>query len=169
VGPQHEPSFERILGPYIKNLTALGINAAIRRVDSAQYERRVKSFDFDIVVTRFTMGLTPSVELNEYFSSGSAAVDGSRNLAGIKDPAVDALIDKALEAKSRAELVAAVKALDRVLRANHYWVPQWYKGAHNIPHWNKFARPAVKPKYDLGAVDTWWVDADKQAKLGRLN
>jgi microcin C transport system substrate-binding protein len=160
-----EPSFERILGPYIKNLTAIGIRATIRRVDPAQYERRSKSFDFDIVVKRYVMRSTPGVELNDYFSSASAAIEGSTNMAGIKSAAVDALIAKAGSAKTRDELVVAMKALDRVLRAGHYWVPQWYKGAHNVPHWNKFARPGVKAKYDLGAVDTWWVDADKQAKL----
>jgi microcin C transport system substrate-binding protein len=161
----NEPSFERILGPYIKNLTAIGIQATIRRVDPAQYERRSKSFDFDVLVKRYAMRATPGAELNDYFSSTSADIDGSLNLAGIKSPAVDALIAKAGEAKTRPDLVIAMRALDRVLRAGHYWVPQWYKGAHNLPHWNKFARPAVKPKYDLGAVDTWWVDADKQAKL----
>jgi microcin C transport system substrate-binding protein len=160
-----ESSFERILGPYIKNLTAIGIRATIRRVDPAQYERRSKSFDFDIVVKRYVMRSTPGVELNDYFSSASAAVEGSTNMAGIRSPAVDALIANAGSAKSRGELVAAMRALDRVLRAGHYWVPQWHKGAHNVPHWNKFSRPAVKPKYDLGAVDTWWVDAEKQAKL----
>jgi microcin C transport system substrate-binding protein len=160
-----EPSFERILGPYIKNLTAIGIRATIRRVDPAQYERRSKSFDFDIVVKRYVMRSTPGVELNDYFSSASAAVEGSTNMAGIKSPAVDALIAKASSARTRGDLVVAMKALDRVLRAGHYWVPQWYKGAHNVPHWNKFSRPPAKPKYDLGAVDTWWLDADKQAKL----
>jgi microcin C transport system substrate-binding protein len=160
-----EPSFERILGPYIKNLTAIGIRATIRRVDPAQYERRSKSFDFDIVVKRYVMRSTPGVELNDYFSSASASVEGSTNMAGIKSPAVDALIAKASSAKTRGDLVVAMKALDRVLRAGHYWVPQWYKGAHNVPHWNKFSRPPAKPKYDLGAVDTWWLDADKQAKL----
>jgi microcin C transport system substrate-binding protein len=163
-----EASFERILGPYIKNLTAIGIRATIRRVDPAQYERRSKSFDFDIVVKRYVMRSTPGVELNDYFSSASASVEGSTNMAGIKSPAVDALIGKAGGAKTRDELVVAMKALDRVLRAGHYWVPQWYKGAHNVPHWNKFSRPDVKAKYDLGAVDTWWLDAEKQAKL-KLN
>jgi microcin C transport system substrate-binding protein len=161
----NEPSFERILGPYLKNLTAIGIRATIRRVDPAQYERRSKSFDFDVVVKRYVMRSTPGVELNDYFSSSSASVEGSTNMAGIKSPAVDALIAKAGSAKTREELVVAMRALDRVLRAGHYWVPQWHKGLHTVPHWNKFSRPAVKAKYDLGAVDTWWLDADKQAKL----
>jgi microcin C transport system substrate-binding protein len=161
----NEPSFERILGPYLKNLTAIGIRATIRRVDPAQYERRSKSFDFDVVVKRYVMRSTPGVELNDYFTSPSAAVEGSLNMAGIKSPAVDALVAKAGSAQSRDDLVVTMRALDRVLRAGHYWVPQWHKGLHTVPHWNKFSRPAVKAKYDLGAVDTWWLDADKQAKL----
>ena len=111
-----EPSFERVLGPYINNLKAIGIDANIRRVDAAQYERRVKSFDFDIITTRFVMRLTPGVELKAYFGSQAAKQDGSRNLAGIADPAIDALVDTALEAHGRSELDTAVKALDRVLR-----------------------------------------------------
>jgi microcin C transport system substrate-binding protein len=161
----YEPSFERVLGPYIKNLQALGIKANIRRVDPAQYERRVKAFDFDIVTQRFVMRLTPGAELLNFFGSDSANTDGSFNLAGIKSPVVDALAAKVLEAQSRQELVTAMRALDRVLRAGHYWVPHWYKASHNIAHWNKFGRPAIKPKYDRGIVDTWWYDAEKAAKL----
>jgi len=159
-----EPSFERVLGPYINNLKAIGIDANIRRVDAAQYERRVKSFDFDIITTRFVMRLTPGVELKAYFGSQAAKQDGSRNLAGIADPAIDALVDTALEAHGRSELDTAVKALDRVLRAGHYWVPHWYKAAHNIAVWNKFSWPDQKPKYDRG-IDTWWFDAAKAAKV----
>ncbi|MCL4766240.1 MAG: extracellular solute-binding protein [Hyphomicrobiaceae bacterium] len=161
----YEPTFERVLGPYVKNLQALGIHTAIRRVDPAQYERRVKGFDFDIVTQRYVMRLTPGVELFNFFGSDAAGTDGSFNLAGIKSPVVDALAAKVLEARSRQELVTATRALDRVLRAGHYWVPHWYKASHNIAHWNKFSRPQVKPKYDRGIVDTWWFDAEKAAKL----
>jgi microcin C transport system substrate-binding protein len=161
----NEPGFERIIGPYLKNLTALGIQGVIRRVDPAQYESRSKSFDFDVIVKRFAMRSTPGAELNDYFSSASAAINGSSNLAGIKNPAIDALIAKAGEAKTRDELTVCMRALDRVLRAGHYWVPQWYKGAHNLPHWDKFSRPPAKPKYDLSAVETWWLDEVKLAKL----
>lgn len=159
-----EPSFERVLGPYINNLKAIGIDANIRRVDAAQYERRVKSFDFDIITTRFVMRLTPGVELKAYFGSQAAKQDGSRNLAGIADPVIDGLVDTALEAHGRGELDTAVNALDRVLRAGHYWVPHWYKAAHNIAVWNKFSWPEKKPKYDRG-IDTWWFDAAKAAKV----
>src|SRR5262249_25130762 len=113
----------------------------------------------------FVMGLTPGIELKNSFGSEAASADGTNNLAGIKDPVVDALIEKVMVAQSRAELVTAARALDRVLRAGHYWVPHWYKAAHHIVHWNKFSRPAQKPKYDTGVDDTWWYDADKAAKL----
>lgn len=162
-----EPTFERVLTPYIGTLKAIGVQASIRRVDSAQYERRVKSFDFDVVTQRFVMRLTPGVELKSYFGSEQASIDGSFNLAGIRDPVVDALVAKVLEAKSRNELAIATRALDRVLRAGHYWVPHWYKAAHNLAVWDKFSWPAVKPKYDRG-IDTWWYDPDKAAKL-KLN
>ncbi len=161
----NEPTFERILTPYIQNLKAIGINASIRRVDSAQYERRVKSYDFDIVTSRFVMSLTPGTELRSYWSSEAAKSEGSRNLAGISSPVIDALIEKIVAAKSREELVVATRAMDRILRASHYWVPHWFKAAHNIAYWDRLDRPAVKPKYDRGVIDTWWYDAAKAAKL----
>ena len=160
-----EPSFERVIAPYLKNLQAIGINASIRRIDSAQYERRVKSYDFDMITSRFSMSLTPGIELKNYWSSEAADMDGSRNLSGIKDPVVDALLDVVLRAKSRSELVTATRAIDRVLRANHYWVPHWYKASHHVVYWDKFGRPPTKPKYDRGILDTWWFDAEKAAKL----
>jgi microcin C transport system substrate-binding protein len=160
-----DPTSERIVGPYTENLKRIGINATMRRVDAAQYERRVKEFDYDIVTTRFVMSLTPGVELKGYFGSEYADVNGSSNRAGIKDPVVDALVSKIITAKSRQELVDAARALDRVLRAGHYWVSHYYKGSHTIAYWDKFAFPKVKPKYDRGIEDTWWIDAEKAAKL----
>ena len=106
-----------------------------------------------------------SEELLNFFGSEAADTEGSFNRAGIKSPVVDALAMKALEAQSREELVTAIRALDRVLRAGHYWVPQWYKASHHIAYWNKFGRPETKPKYDRGIVDTWWYDAEKASKL----
>jgi len=164
-----DPVSERILLPYVKNLEALGIAASVRRIDPAQYERRVKAFDFDVVTTRYVLRLTPGTEMRNFWSSEAAKTEGSFNLAGISQPAVDALIAKAVEAKSREELLTATRALDRVLRAGHYWVPQWYKAAHNIAYWDKFQRPAQKPRYDRGILDSWWYDADKAAKLKTIN
>lgn len=160
-----EPSFEPVLGNYVKNLRALGIDANIRRVDPAQYERRMKSFNFDVVVRRYVMANTPGPELRSFLGSKAASLEGSANLAGIADPVLDALVEKAIDAKSRAELETAVRALDRVFRAGHYWVPHWFKASHTIAHWDKFARPAIKPRYALGELDTWWFDTEKAAKL----
>lgn len=159
------PSFERIAGPYVKNLRSIGVVADMRRVDPAQYELRMKTFDFDMTTERFSLRLTPGVELKNFWGSEAARTDGSYNLAGISDPAVDALADRMVRATSRAELVTAARALDRVLRAGHYWVPHWYKAAHHLAFWNKFSWPEVKPKYDRGALTTWWYDAAKAAKL----
>jgi microcin C transport system substrate-binding protein len=160
-----DPSTERILTPYVKNLQAIGLSPTIRRIDPAQFERRRKSFDFDVVGTRYALRLTPGVELRSYWSSEAAKTDGSLNLAGISHPAIDALIAKVTEAKSRDELKTATRALDRVLRAGHYWVPHWYKAAHHVAHWDKFGRPAVKPRYERGITHTWWYDAEKAGKL----
>jgi microcin C transport system substrate-binding protein len=159
------PSFERIINPYVQNLKKIGINASLRRVDPAQYERRMKTFDFDVTTQRYTMNLTPSVELKSFWGSEAAGIDGSFNLAGISDPVVDALIDKVVAAKNRDELVTATRAVDRVLRTGHYWVPHWYKASHNLAFWNKFSRPSIKPKYDRGVITTWWFDPARAAEL----
>ncbi|MGD1935656.1 MAG: extracellular solute-binding protein, partial [Candidatus Phaeomarinobacter sp.] len=137
------PTFERVLQPFIKNLSLLGIDAKIRQVDAAQFEERLKDFDFDIITRRFSMRATPGVELRAFMGSEAAAEEGSRNLAGISSPAVDALIDKVTEAQSRDELVTAARSLDRVLRAGHYWIPQWYKAEHNLAVWDKFSMPVT--------------------------
>lgn len=159
------PSFERVVAPYVKNLKLLGIDATIRRVDPAQFQERTKTFDFDMVVRRYAIPNTPGVILRNYWGSSSANAKGSQNLAGVNDPVIDALIEKVIKANSRAELMIAARALDRVFRAKHYWVPHWYKGAHNIAFWNKFSWPATKPKYDRGVIETWWYDAQKAATL----
>ena len=160
-----EQAFERIAAPYVKNLKLLGIDASIRMVDPAQYQQRLKDFDFDITTERYQMRNTPGVELRSYFGSAAAKMDGSLNLAGISDPAVDALIERVIAAKSREELNTAARALDRVLRAGHYWVPHWYKASNTIAYWDKFSRPATKPRFDRGILDTWWYDEAKAAKL----
>ncbi|WP_424959191.1 extracellular solute-binding protein [Hyphomicrobium sp. 1Nfss2.1] len=160
-----ESGFERIILPYIANLKRVGINASLRMIDPAQYERRIKSFDFDMAIQRYSLRLTPGVEVKSYWGSDAAKMDGSFNLSGISDPVVDALMTKMIEAKTRADLTIAARALDRVLRAGNYWVPQWYKPVQTVAYWNKYSRPAVMPKYDEGVIDTWWFDPDKAAKL----
>ncbi len=158
-------SIERIISPYIQNLKRLGIAARVRRVDPAQYQTRIKTFDFDIVVRRYSLPPTPGAELRAFWSSDTAETQGSLNLSGISDPVVDALIDHVAGAASRDELLTAARALDRVLRAGNYWVPHWYKPSHFIAYWNRFSRPQFKPKYIRGIIDTWWFDAEKAAKL----
>ncbi len=165
----YEESIQRVTGPYVKNLEQLGIRATMRTVDPAQYQRRFKSYDFDVVTSRFVLRLTPGVELRNYWSARAAGLEGSNNVGGIESPAVDALIERVVGAKSRVELTTAAKALDRVLRAGHYWVPHWFSGKHRIAYWNRFSRPAVKPRYDRGVLDTWWLDAAKAAKLPPSN
>ena len=157
--------FDRVVLPFIKNLKQLGVDATVRRVDSSQYQRRLKSYDFDIVTQRYILSLTPGVELRNYFSTASAGMEGSLNLSGIKSPAIDALIEKVNQAGSRKDLDIAARALDRVLRGGHYWVPHWFKASHNVAAWNKFSRPEKPPRYDTGIADTWWYDAAKAAKL----
>ncbi|HEV3242195.1 MAG TPA: extracellular solute-binding protein [Methyloceanibacter sp.] len=160
-----EPAFERVTVSFVKNLQLLGIDASMRMVDPAQYQRRLKSFDFDITTERYQMRNTPGVELRSYFGSDAAKMDGSLNLAGINDPAVDALVERVIAAKNRDQLETAARALDRVLRAGHYWVPHWYKASNSIAYWDKFSRPETKPRFDRGILDTWWYDGTKAAKL----
>jgi microcin C transport system substrate-binding protein len=156
-----EASFTRIINPYVQNLKRIGVSATIRIVDVANFQNRLKNFDFDIIVQRYIQPNTPGIEQKTYFSSEMADTPGTRNLAGIKNPAVDFLITKIIDAQNRKSLVSATRALDRVLMWNHYVIPQWYKGAHNIAYWDKYSYPATKPKYDLGVLDTWWYDVNK--------
>jgi microcin C transport system substrate-binding protein len=160
-----EPTFDRLIAPYIKNLKLLGIDARARMVDPAQYQQRLKNFDFDLTTERYVMSNTPGVELRSYFGSAAAKMDGTLNLAGISDPAVDALIERVVGAKSREELETAARALDRVLRGGHYWVSHWYKASNNVAYWDKFSRPETKPRFDRGILDTWWYDEAKADKL----
>ena len=157
----YESGFERINAAYIQNLELLGVEADMRLVDPAQYQRLHENFDFDIVTSRYAQRLTPGVELRNFFGSMSKETPGSRNLPGISDPIVDELIEKVISAKSRTELTAAARALDRVLREGHYWVPQWNKPWHSIAYWKKFSWPDVEPEYQRGILDTWWsIEAD---------
>jgi microcin C transport system substrate-binding protein len=152
-----EPTWERITLPFVKNLERLGVTARVRTVDSAQYEYRLKQFDFDMTVAVFPQSLSPGNEQVDYWASVSADTPGSRNLAGVHDPVVDRLIEVLIAAPDRAALVARTRALDRVLLWGHYVIPHWHLSAFRVAYWNRFARPAVSPKYSLG-FDTWWID-----------
>ena len=138
-------AFERVSEPhhalYIKNLAALGIEATMRVVDPVQYRARMQEFDFDISMNRISLPLTPGDALRAYFSSKSAEGKGSPNFSGIANPVVDALIDKAIAANDRQSLYTACRALDRVLRSEHYWVAGWYKPSHWIAYWDIFGKP----------------------------
>jgi microcin C transport system substrate-binding protein len=159
-----EPSFEAHHGSFIRNLATLGIDATVRVVDPVQYRSRRDGFDFDITIDRFGFSATPGDSLRTFFSSQAAALKGSNNLAGIAEPAVDALIDAIIAAQTRPELTTACRALDRVIRAGRYWIPQWYKASHWIAYWDVFGRPAAQPRYFRGIPDTWWYDTGKTSK-----
>jgi microcin C transport system substrate-binding protein len=159
-----EPSFEPHHAALIKNLGTLGIDATVRVVDPVQYRARRDGFDFDITIDRFGFSATPGDSLRTFFSSQAAALKGSNNLAGIAEPAVDALIDAIIAAQTRPALTSACRALDRVIRAGRYWIPQWYKASHWIAYWDVFGRPAAQPRYFRGIPDTWWYDTGKTAK-----
>jgi microcin C transport system substrate-binding protein len=158
------PTFERVFGPYVRNLERLGISVSLRLVDPSQYIKRLEDYDFDITTQRFVQQLSPGAELWNYFGSAAADQRGAFNLAGIKDPVVDALIGKILAAPDRSSMKIAARALDRVLLWGNYMVPQWYKGSHGLVYWNKFSRPAILAKYNL-SLDTWWFDEKKAEKL----
>jgi len=157
--------FEKVSEPhhalYIKNLSALGIAATVQLVDFPQYRSRMQNFDFEIAIHRYMFPLTPGNTLENCFSSHAAGAKGSFNVAGIADPVVDALIEKAIIASDRNSLNTACRALDRVLRAGHYWVPHWYKPVHWIAYWDLFGHPATKPRYARGIPETWWYDGNK--------
>ncbi len=162
-----EPTFEPHHMPFIKNLATLGIDASLRVVDPVQYRARRDGFDFDITVDRFNFSSTPGDSLRSFFSSRAAAIKGSNNLAGMADPAIDALIEAIIAADTRPALVNACRALDRVIRSGRYWIPHWYKPSHWIAYWDVFGRPSRQPRYFRGIPETWWYDADKAAKIER--
>jgi microcin C transport system substrate-binding protein len=161
-----DPTWERIALPFAKNLERLGITARVRTVDAAQYEKRQDDFDFDMIVVVWGQSLSPGNEQRDFWGSQAAGERGSRNLAGIKDPAVDRLIDLLIQSPDRPSLVARTRALDRVLLWGHYVIPHWHIRAFRVAYWEKFGRPTVSPRYALG-FDTWWVDAAKEAALAR--
>jgi microcin C transport system substrate-binding protein len=162
-----DPSYERIVLFYKPNLERLGVNVTVRTVDDAQYQNRLRSWDYDIIMPRpWAQSLSPGNEQRDFWGSAAADEAGSRNYAGIKNPAVDAVIERVIFAKNRAELIAATRALDRVLLWNNYVVPQWTYTKDRTARWDRFGRPTEMPKYGAQGVfpTIWWWDADKAAK-----
>ncbi len=157
--------FARIVAPIQRAMERLGIKVKVRVVDTSQYINRIRNFDFDVIVGSWGQSLSPGNEQRDFWGSAAADRPGSRNYIGIKDPAIDKLIDHIIFASSRGELVAASRALDRVLLWNHFVIPNWHINSYRIAYWNRFSRPAIKPKYGLGFSDTWWVDEAKDKSL----
>jgi len=167
LNPTTDPAAERLILFYKPSLERLGVNVVVRSVDDAQYENRLRNWDFDIIMAVWPESLSPGNEQRDFWGSQAAETPGSRNYIGIKNPAVDALIGRIIFAKDRAELVAATHALDRVLLWNHYVVPQYTYDKSRTARWDRFSRPDPLPKYGAGAFPiVWWWDAEKAAKTG---
>ncbi|UTW13677.1 extracellular solute-binding protein [Marinobacterium rhizophilum] len=150
-----QKEFERVIAPMIRNLERMGVDVDIRIIDVSQYINRLRSFDFDMVVGSFPQSSSPGNEQRDFWHSELADMPGTRNLVGIKNPAIDSLVDTLIAAPDRASLVTAARALDRVLQWNHYVIPQFHIATYRIAYWNRFGMPAVRPTYSLG-LDTWW-------------
>jgi microcin C transport system substrate-binding protein len=157
------PAFERVVAPFAANLKRFGITASVRTVDQSQYINRIRSFDFDMIVGGAGQSESPGNEQRDYWSSAAADRQGSQNTIGIKNPAVDALIEKIVDARDRDSLVTATRALDRVLLWNHYVIPQWHVQIDRIAYWDKFGIPKL-PKYGADTM-SWWIDPAKEAAL----
>jgi microcin C transport system substrate-binding protein len=163
-----DPSAERIALFYKPSLERIGVTTSIRIVDDAQYQNRLRSFDFDMIIDQWGESLSPGNEQREFWGSQAADQPGSRNTIGIKNPAVDALIEKVIFAKDREGLVAATKALDRVLLWNFYVVPQFTYPFSRYARWDRFSHAEPMPKYGRsGLPSLWWFDADKAARIGK--
>lgn len=160
------PTWERIALPFVRNLERLGIEASVRTVDSAQYENRVNTFDFDMIVEVWGQSLSPGNEQREFWGSGAADSPGSRNVVGVKNPAIDRLVDLVIAAPDRDSLITRARALDRVLLWNHFIIPHWHIPYDRIAYWDKFGLPAVTPMQGV-QLDAWWVDPNKDASLAK--
>ena len=163
------PLFERVALPYQQQLELLGIGVKVQTVDSAQYERQTQTFDYDIIVGSWGQSLSPGNEQRDFWGSEAAAKNGSRNYIGIKDAAIDKLVDAVIFAKDRKGLITACRALDRVLMWNQFVVPMWFIGYDRTARWNRFGRPDKLPAYSNGFPGIWWWDEAKAKKTGTGN
>jgi microcin C transport system substrate-binding protein len=160
----NQPTFERVTQPFIQNLAQIGVRATMRTVDAAQYQKRMDQFDFDVTVDLVAESLSPGNEQREFWGSKSADSNGSRNLLGIKDPVVDALVEKIIAAKDRDDLIYSTRALDRVLQWGFYFIPHWNAPFDRVAYWSKFSHPEKMPPYGL-TFGTWWYDPQKESSL----
>jgi len=162
----YDNGFNRIINPFIRNLERIGVDAKLRLVDVASWQNRMQEFDFDIISRRFGQTAYPGSELKNWWGSASADTVGSLNIAGSKNPAIDALIERIVEANTKEELIIAARALDRIIMASHYTIPQWFKASHFVAYWDRFGKPdKPKPGYSRAMLHSWWIDQDKQAAL----
>ncbi len=161
-----QDAMTRVVSPYIQWLERLGVKSTIRIIDVPQYQQRTDNFDFDVIIDGFAQSESPGNEQRDYWGSAAADRAGSRNAIGIKNPAVDKLIDKIIFAKDREDLVAACRALDRVLLWNHYVVPQWYSPNERFAYWDRYSHPQIMPTRAIGFPTIWWYDP---AKAGKIN
>lgn len=163
-----DETFVKVYSPWVANMRAVGIDATIRLVDSAQYQLRQSTFDFDLISAAFSFSATPTRDdIEIFFHSSTAIVSGSRNLPGISSPAVDALIDAVGAARDRESLTVAMRALDRALRARRDWIPSWFLANHRSAYWDMFGFPERKPDFGFPVEALWWVDKGKATKIGK--
>ncbi len=156
-------SFDRVINPFVQNLRALGVDAVNARIDDAEMTTRTRSFDFDMVTDQLGQGYYIGGGTGQYF--GSEGVGDVFNVAGVANPAIDALIEKGIATEDGEEMTTIIHALDRSLRALRFWVPQWYKADYTLAYYDVFSRPETLPPYALGELDFWWYDADKAENL----
>jgi microcin C transport system substrate-binding protein len=163
----NDASFERVVLPYRQNLERIGIDMTVRTIDTAQAKRREDEFDYDMMVEGFGQSLSPGNEQRDFWGSRAAGTPGSRNTIGIRDAAIDRLIETLIAAPDRESLINATRALDRVLLWSHFVVPNWHSNKAYVAYWNRFARPAKSARYAPVAFDTWWIDETKDRALQR--
>lgn len=160
----YDTGFKRVVNPFIRGLKKLGINAKIRMVDTSQYINRIRDFKFDMMVYSIGQSLSPGTEQVNFWHSSSANAPGSRNLMGIENPVVDSLVEQLINTHDRESLITHTHALDRVLLHNHYVIPHWHINHHRLAYWDKFDRPKITPRYDIGfetGLMSWWIDPGK--------
>ena len=152
--------------PFKDNLSKLGIDVNIRTIDSAQYQNRLDSFDFDMVVSTFSQSISPGNEQRNFWGSDAAKTKGSKNFFGFYNSVIDLLVEKVVSAKNRKDLINATRSLDRVLLWGYYVIPQWHISAYRTLYWDIFDKPKIRPKYSLG-TNTWWIDLKKESSINQ--